>query len=628
MDIKTLLKDNFLQYSSYVIKDRAIASVIDGFKPVQRRIIHSLFEMHDGNFHKVANVVGNTMKYHPHGDTSIYEALVNIANKDLFIEKQGNFGNLLTGDPASASRYIECRLTPLAFEVLYSKEITSYEPSYDGRNDEPLIFPAKIPVILIQGSEGIAVGMAAKILPHNFNEILNAVKSELLGEPYELYPDFPTGGIVDVNEYADGNGKVLVRAKIEPTDDNKAILIKELPFGETTESLIASIEKAIRKNYIKVSSINDFTTENVEIELTLPRGVYASEVIEKLYHYTNCQVSISVNLLLLSDRYPVIYSITDIIKFHAEHLQKVLKMELELERSKIIEKIFYKSLEQIFIEKKIYKILETIAKESDVVNIVLNEIFKYRNNLSREIVLSDIENLLKIPIRKISMFDIDKNNKDIRTLNKELKNVESNINSIKGYAINFIDNLLAKYSKIYLRKTEISLIKSKNVREIATKNMKVYLNLNTGFVGTSLIIDGEFIGHASHYDKLLIFRKNSYVLKNIEDKTFIDKNNLDALVYDINNSKEQVFSVIYLNKVDNFYYLKRFKIDKFVTDKVYKFLNDEDEFVDFALNPEFVEFSTSKDIVKVININDFMVKSRISVGRRISSSSIKKIKFK
>ncbi|BCR20651.1 DNA topoisomerase IV subunit A [Borrelia miyamotoi] len=628
MDIKTLLKDNFLQYSSYVIKDRAIASVIDGFKPVQRRIIHSLFEMNDGNFHKVANVVGNTMKYHPHGDTSIYEALVNIANKDLFIEKQGNFGNLLTGDPASASRYIECRLTPLAFEVLYSKEITSYEPSYDGRNAEPLIFPAKIPVILIQGSEGIAVGMAAKILPHNFNEILNAVKSELLGEPYELYPDFPTGGIVDVNEYADGNGKVLVRAKIEPTDDNKAILIKELPFGETTESLIASIEKAIRKNYIKVSSINDFTTGNVEIELTLPRGVYASEVIEKLYHYTNCQVSISVNLLLLSDRYPVSYTITDIIKFHAEHLQKVLKMELELERSKIIEKIFYKSLEQIFIEKKIYKILETISKESDVVNIVLNEIFKYRNNLSREIVLSDIENLLKIPIRKISMFDIDKNNKDIRILNKELKNVESNINSIKDYAINFIDKLLGKYSKIYIRKTEISLIKSKNVREIATKNMKVYLNLNTGFVGTSLIIDGEFIGNASHYDKLLIFRKNSYVLKNIEDKTFIEKNNLDALVYDINNSKEQVFSVIYLNKVDNFYYLKRFKIDKFVTDKVYKFLNDEDEFVDFALNPEFVEFSTSKDIVKVININDFMVKSRISVGRRISSSSIKKIKFK
>ncbi len=246
MDIRTVLKDNFLQYSSYVIKDRAIASVVDGFKPVQRRIIHSLFEMHDGNFHKVANVVGNTMKYHPHGDTSIYEALVNIANKDLFIEKQGNFGNLFTGDPASASRYIECRLTPLAFDVLYSKEITIYESSYDGRNNEPLLYPAKIPVILIQGSEGIAVGMAAKILPHNFNEILNAVKSELLGESYDIYPDFPTGGIVDVNEYADGNGKVLVRAKIE-TIDEKTIVIRELPFGETTESLISSIEKAIKK---------------------------------------------------------------------------------------------------------------------------------------------------------------------------------------------------------------------------------------------------------------------------------------------------------------------------------------------------------------------------------------------
>ncbi|WP_445435777.1 DNA topoisomerase IV subunit A [Candidatus Borreliella tachyglossi] len=627
MDIRTLLKDNFLQYSSYVIKDRAIASVIDGFKPVQRRIIHSLFEMHDSNFHKVANVVGNTMKYHPHGDTSIYEALVNMANKDLFIEKQGNFGNLLTGDPASASRYIECRLTPLAFDVLYSKEITAYEPSYDGRNDEPLIFPAKIPVVLIQGSEGIAVGMAAKILPHNFNEILNAVRSELLGEPYELYPDFPTGGIVDVNEYSDGNGKVLVRAKIEATDDNKAILIKELPFGETTESLISSIEKAIRKNYIKVSSINDFTTENVEIELTLPRGVYASQVIEKLYHYTNCQVSISANLLLLSDRYPVIYTITDIIKFHAEHLQKILKMELELQRNKILEKIFYKTLEQIFIEKRIYKILETISKESDIVSIILGKILKYGDSFSREVVLDDIESLLKIPIRKISIFDIDKNNKDIRILNKELKSVESNIGAIRGYSINFIDILLSKYSKVYNRKTEISLIKSKNVREIATKNMKVYLNLKAGFVGTSLI-DGEFIGNASYYDKILIFKKNCYILKNIEDKTFIDKNNIGVLVYDINNSKEQVFSIIYLNKSENFYYVKRFKIDKFITDKVYEFLNDGDEFVDFALNPEFVEFFTSKDIIKLVNIDDFMIKSRVSIGKRISNSKLKKVKFK
>ncbi|UGQ16866.1 DNA topoisomerase IV subunit A [Borrelia sp. RT1S] len=627
MDIRTLLRDNFLQYSSYVIKDRAIASVIDGFKPVQRRIIHSLFEMHDSNFHKVANVVGNTMKYHPHGDTSIYEALVNMANKDLFIEKQGNFGNLLTGDPASASRYIECRLTPLAFDVLYSKEITSYEPSYDGRNNEPLIFPAKIPVVLIQGSEGIAVGMAAKILPHNFNEILNAVRSELLGESYELYPDFPTGGIVDVNEYADGNGKVLVRAKIEATEDNRTILIKELPFGETTESIIASIEKAIRKNYIKVTSINDFTTERVEIELTLPRGVYANEVIEKLYHYTNCQISISVNLLLLSDRYPVTYTITDIIKFHAEHLQKVLKTELELQRSKILEKIFYKTLEQIFIEKRIYKVLETVSKESDVVGIILDNILKYRDSFYREIVLGDIENLLKIPIRKISIFDIDKNNKDIKAFSKELKSVESSIRAIRGYSIDFIDKLLAKYSKLYKRKTEISLIQSKNVREIATKNMKVYLNLKSGFVGTSLI-DGEFIGNASYYDKILVFKKKSYIIKNIEDKTFIDKNNVSALVYDINSSKEQVFSIIYLNKSENLHYVKRFRVDKFVTDKIYKFLDDGDEFVDFALNPEVVEFSTSEGVVKAISIDEFVTKSRTSVGKKISSSKLKKVKFK
>lgn len=626
MDIRSILKDNFLQYSSYVIKDRAIASVVDGFKPVQRRIIHSLFEMHDGNFHKVANVVGNTMKYHPHGDTSIYEALVNIANKDLFIEKQGNFGNLLTGDPASASRYIECRLTPLAFDVLYSKEITVYESSYDGRNNEPLLYPAKIPVILIQGSEGIAVGMAAKILPHNFNEILSAVKSELLGETYDIYPDFPTGGIVDVNEYADGNGKVLVRAKIE-TIDEKTIVIRELPFGETTESLISSIEKAIRKNYIKVSSINDFTAENVAIELSLPRGVYASEVIEKLYHYTNCQISISVNLLLLSERYPVVYTIKDLIKFHADHLQKILKMELELQRNKIFEKIFYKTLEQIFIEKKIYKLLETISKEENIVSIILSEVLKYKESFSREVLKEDVENLLKIPIRKISLFDIDKNSKDIKILNKELKSVNSNISSIKGYSINFIDLLLAKYSKDHQRKTEISLIKSKNVKEIATKNMKVYLNLAEGFVGTSLF-DGEFIGNASYYDKILVFRKNSYVLKNIEDKAFIDKKNICALVYDINNSKEQIFSIIYLNKLDNFYYIKRFKIDKFITDKVYEFLGENDEFVDFSLNPQFVEFSTNKDIVKRIEIANFMVKSRSSIGKRISSNNLKKVKFK
>ncbi|ATH09617.1 DNA topoisomerase IV subunit A [Borreliella burgdorferi] len=626
MDIRTVLKDNFLQYSSYVIKDRAIASVVDGFKPVQRRIIHSLFEMHDGNFHKVANVVGNTMKYHPHGDTSIYEALVNIANKDLFIEKQGNFGNLFTGDPASASRYIECRLTPLAFDVLYSKEITIYESSYDGRNNEPLLYPAKIPVILIQGSEGIAVGMAAKILPHNFNEILNAVKSELLGESYDIYPDFPTGGIVDVNEYADGNGKVLVRAKIE-TIDEKTIVIRELPFGETTESLISSIEKAIRKNYIKVSSINDFTAENVAIELSLPRGVYASEVIEKLYHYTNCQISISVNLLLLSERYPVVYTIKDLIKFHAAHLQKILKMELELQKSKILEKIFSKTLEQIFIEKKIYKLLETISKEENILSIILSEVLRHKESFSREVLKEDVENLLKIPIRKISLFDIDKNSKDIKILNKELKSINSNISSIRGYSINFIDLLLAKYSKEHQRKTKISLIKSKNVKEIATKNMKVYLNLAEGFVGTSLF-DGEFIGNASYYDKILIFRENSYVLKNIEDKTFIDKKNVCALVYDINNSKEQIFSIIYFNRLDNFYYVKRFKIDKFITDKVYEFLGENDEFVDFSLNPEFVEFSTNKDIVKRIEIDNFMVKSRSSIGKRISSNNLKKVKFK
>lgn len=317
----------------------------------------------------------------------------------------------------------------------------------------------------------------------------------------------------------------------------------------------------------------------------------------------------------------------DLIKFHAAHLQKILKMELELQKSKILEKIFYKTLEQIFIEKKIYKLLETISKEENILSIILSEVLRHKESFSREVLKEDVENLLKIPIRKISLFDIDKNSKDIKILNKELKSINSNISSIRGYSINFIDLLLAKYSKEHQRKTKISLIKSKNVKEIATKNMKVYLNLAEGFAGTSLF-DGEFIGNASYYDKILVFRENSYVLKNIEDKTFIDKKNVCALVYDINNSKEQIFSIIYFNRLDNFYYVKRFKIDKFITDKVYEFLGENDEFVDFSLNPEFVEFSTNKDIVKRIEIDNFMVKSRSSIGKRISSNNLKKVKFK
>ncbi|TFH06271.1 MAG: DNA topoisomerase IV subunit A, partial [Spirochaetales bacterium] len=365
--VNTLFNDNFLEYASYVIKDRAIPDLDDGLKPVQRRILHSLFEKDDGKFHKVANIVGHTMQYHPHGDASIYAALVVVANKDLFIEKQGNFGNILTGDEASAARYIECRATPLAKRLLHKPEITVYEPSYDGRRNEPVVFPAKFPVVLVMGAEGIAVGMSTKILPHNFIEVCGAVQNALRGEPFELFPDFFGGGLVDVSEYDDGQGKVLTRAKLDISDP-KRIVIREMPFGSTTVSIAASIEAATKKNKVKVAAINDYTAGNVEIEIKLPRGVYAKEVLDSLYAFTECENSISVNLLVIKDGKPTIMTITEVIQYHAKHLVKILTRELELERDQLLDKLHARTLERIFVEERIDKGIEEQTTAAAVTN--------------------------------------------------------------------------------------------------------------------------------------------------------------------------------------------------------------------------------------------------------------------
>ena len=352
--IKNLFDRNFLEYASYVIKDRAIPDLEDGLKPVQRRILHSLFEMDDGKFHKVANVVGHCMQYHPHGEASIGQALVVLANKGFFIERQGNFGNIHTGDDAAAPRYIECRATPLANDIFYYPKLTPYADSYDGRKKEPVLFPAKIPVILVIGAEGIAVGMSTKILPHNAIEVLEAEKACLAGKKFELYPDFPTGGLVDVSEYREGNGKVLVRAKLD-TSDPKRILIKELPFGSTTESIIASIEAAAKTGRIKIQGISDFTADKVEIEIKLARGVYSQETVDALFAFTECEQSISVNLLVIKDGYPEVMTVSEVIKYHAKQLVKILTRELELEKQELLDKLHLRTLERIFIEERIYK---------------------------------------------------------------------------------------------------------------------------------------------------------------------------------------------------------------------------------------------------------------------------------
>ncbi|MEC8991151.1 MAG: DNA topoisomerase IV subunit A, partial [Candidatus Latescibacterota bacterium] len=425
--IKQIYDRNWVEYSSYYIKERAIPHLDDGLKPVQRRILHTLYELDDERFHKVANVVGSTMKYHPHGDASIYSALVVLANKDLAIDKQGNFGNIYTGDMASAARYIECRLTDLAREVIFDKQITDYVDSYDGRNKEPVVLPVRIPLLLAQGAEGIAVAMATKILPHNLIELLEAQVAYMQDKLFQVFPDFPTGGMVDVSSYEDGNGKVLVRAKLEPTSDDKRILVKEIPYGTTTEALISSIEDAARKNKVKVASIQDYTAENVEIEIKLPRGVYAKDVVDTLYAFTDCEMSISLNLLVIDGETPRVMSVTEVLQHNVDRLVDILKAQLRIEEGSLNDRLHAKTLEQIFIENRIYKAIEEEKTSEGVIQAVFDGLEKHKKQIKREVTRDDVDILLRIPIRRISLYDIERAKKEMREIKERLKQVRHDL---------------------------------------------------------------------------------------------------------------------------------------------------------------------------------------------------------
>ncbi|HDZ89732.1 MAG TPA: DNA topoisomerase IV subunit A, partial [Deltaproteobacteria bacterium] len=471
--VSEVFKTNFLEYASYVIKDRAIPHIDDGLKPVQRRILHSLFELDDGKFNKVANVVGNCMKYHPHGDASIFSALVAFANKDLFIEKQGNFGNIFTGDEPSAARYIECRLLPLAREVFYNPEITEYEDSYDGRNREPVTFPAKIPVVLVQGAEGIAVGMSTKILPHNLIEVAGAVISCLKGEPFSLYPDFPTGGLMDVSEYEDGNGKILVRARLD-TKDPKKIIIRELPFGSTTESLINSIEAAARKNRIKISSIDDYSAEGVEIEVRLARGVYAKDTVDALFAFTDCEASIPVNLLVIKEGVPTVMTVTGVIRHHTETLIRILTAELKLEQKHLKDRLHARTIEQIFVEERIYKRIEERTTKEGVIKAVMDGFSPFSARIQREVTTEDVERLLKMVIRRISLYDINKAKREMGEIRKRIGEIRHHLAHITEYAISFLrETIISKHRDDYPRRTEIVSFGQVDVREAAQRNLKL-----------------------------------------------------------------------------------------------------------------------------------------------------------
>ena len=573
-----LYRNYFLEYASYVVRDRAIPDIADGFKPVQRRIMHTLFEMDDGRFMKVANVVGSCMKYHPHGDASIYEALVNLANAELFIDKQGNFGNFLTGDGAAAARYIECRLKPFAKKVLYNPEITEYTDSYDGRHQEPVLFPAKIPVVAIIGTMGIAVGMSTLILPHNILEVLEAEKQALRGNPITVYPDFPGGGIMDVSEYEDGLGKVTVRARLNASDPKK-LVIEELPYGVTSDVMIESIEKANSNGQLKIASISDYTAEHAQIEICWQRNVYSQDMVDVLYATTDCEKKISVNPLVIVDGLPKKVSITDQIRYHARHLVEVLTAELENDRKHLADKLRARTLERIFIEERIYKRIET-QKTAEAVNKAIVKGFEaFSEELGGAPVTDDdIDRLLKIPIRRISLFDINKNRDEIADLEGRIKTIDYNLSNIVEYAEGFLDELIAMCDESqFKRRTEISAFETMTAKQVAVRNMDVRYDKETGYIGTN-VKTGDSLLKVSSFDKIFYMKENGeYRVIPVSDKTYIGSEGIFYINY---AEKEligkEIFTVIYRIKKDGQwkYMIKRFRILAFAANKSYNVIPD------------------------------------------------------
>ncbi len=582
-DLKQIMRDHYLKYASYVILDRAIPNIADGLKPVQRRIMHTLFEMHDGKFHKVANVVGQTMAYHPHGDAAIYEALVNIGIRGFLLETQGNFGNMFTGDPAAAARYIETRLSPLALEILFNPAITKYIPSYDGRNEEPITFPAKIPLPLLLGAEGIAVGMSTKMLPHNFVELIEAEIAILEDKPFEVLPDFPTGGIMDASEYDGGKGKIKLRAKIEVRDP-KTLVIHDICYGTTTESLIHSIDEAAKRGRIKIDSISDYSTEKVEIEVKLPRGQYAEDVLDHLYHYTECQVNLIPQMIMIKDNLPVEVSTVDILQHHVNLLLAYLKTELEIEEAGYLQSVFEKTLEQIFIENRLYKHIEESKSSAEMYTTLEKSITPFHHLLARLPESADYERLLSIPIRRIARFDIEKNQDDIQALEKKLQKTRGNLKKLKPFAIAYLKSLITKFGAKFARKTEIQQIATIDKKAIETKELNVGFDPKTGYVGTKVTGAKEI--KCTNFDKLLIFYKSGfYKIINIPEKQYLDKEK-DSVLYCGIADKKTVFSVCFQDPKTGYSFAKRFVVKSFILDKEYAFIAEDSKLQYFSCEHE------------------------------------------
>ena len=638
-----MYKDWFLDYASYVILERAVPDLFDGLKPVQRRILHSMNTLEDGRYNKVANIVGTTMQFHPHGDASISDAIIQLGQKDLLIDMQGNWGNIYTGDKAAASRYIEARLSKFALEVVFNSKTTKWQLSYDGRKKEPIHLPIKFPLLLAQGAEGIAVGLSTKILPHNFNELIDSSIKHLKGKRFKLYPDFQTGGFIDIKNYNDGNrgGRVKVRAKLEKLDKN-SIIIKEIPYGTTTASVIESIIKASDKGKIKLKKIEDNTSSNVEIIVYLKTGSSISKTIDALYAFSQCEVSISPLSCIISNNKPEFIGVSDILKTSTENTRELLKEELEIELEELNNQWHNISLEKIFIENRIYRDIEDKTSWESVLSSIEEGLKPFTKKLRKQVSLDDIKKLTEIPIKKISKFDLNKVNEKLKSINANIDEVKNNLEHITDYTIKYFEYLKKEYGSERKRKTKVQEFDDVDKKDISIKNQKLYVNKKDGFIGTGMKKD-DYLFDCSDLDDIIVFTNEGLMkVVRVDNKVFIGKSIEKVLLFN-DDIKKLIYNLIYRDGKNGTSFIKRFKISGLIRDKEYYLTqgkqgsklhyfkyHKEGDPADKVIYRLSDNKATKNLRIKEFDLDfeDYGVKGRDSKGNIVSKHTIAKVSYK
>ena len=634
-----MYEDYFIDYASYVILERAVPHIIDGLKPVQRRILHSMKRIDDGRFNKVANIIGNTMQYHPHGDASIGDALVQLGQKELLVDTQGNWGNIYTGDGAAASRYIESRLSGFANEVLFNPKTTEWKLSYDGRNKEPVTLPVKFPLLLALGAEGIAVGLSSKILPHNFNELVDASIKYLQGKNFELFPDFPTGGLAEVSRYNDGarGGAIRVRARIEKID-NKTLVIRDLPYGKTTVSLIETIIKASEKGKIKIKRIDDNTAEQVEILVHLGSNVSSDKTIDALYAFTDCEISISPNCCIIDENKPRFVGVSEILRVNADHTKELLKQELEIRLKELQENWHLSSLEKIFIEKRIYRDIEECETWESVIETIDKGLDPYKKMLLRDVTREDIIKLTEIKIKRISKFDVKRADEYIRSLEEEMEEVKKHLEHLVAYTIDYFKQIKKKYGQEMDRRTELRSFASIEATKVVVANQKLYMNAKDGFIGTSLRKD-EYVCDCSDIDDIIVFLKNgTYTISKVADKHFAGKDIIHAAVFKKNDNRT-IYNLVYFDGNSGNVMMKRAPVTGITRDKQYNIGKEHPhtKILYFSANP-----NGEAEVIKVylrprprlknpifeFDFAELAIKGRGAMGNILTKYSVQKIVIK